>query len=420
MKKRLLYKIIAVALLIVNSVSISSAQIRKDPRSLAMGGAYTTIARDFFSVGVNPANLALVRSYIAMQIVQVNLGISNSSLNLTEYNKFNGADLEKDNKKEELLSLIPDEGLTFYFDASVQPVLGNISWNNMAITTDIYTVGDLTVPKAPFEVMLYGNELGKDYSLEAGGEFLGAGEIGFSNGGVYKNLLLGYTVRVIRGLSYFGVINSEANLLTDSSKIVGEGEYIVRSSSGGWGLSVDIGLLKADIAGWHIGMAINNLFGKIRWSDNNEQIRYFYTIDNLNLNRVAKKGYSSLVVGDNERTKLDKDFSIGLPLIFRLGASKSLTHTLLAIDYQQGFSDRIYASKVGRFAIGIEYYGESRMPLRIGISAGGREGKELGVGFGMRMMSFRLDFGYAFRGAFTPQNANGFEVSVSLWTALGY
>lgn len=416
----MLYKIIAAALLILTGVSISSAQMRKDPRGLGMGGAYTTIARDFFSVGVNPANLALVRSYIAMQVVQVNFGISNSSLNLTEYNKFNGADLEEDNKKEELLLLIPDEGLTFYFDSSVQPVLGNISWNNMAVTTDIYTVGDLTVPKAPFEVMFYGNEIGRDYSLEAGGEFLAAAEIGFSNGGVYKNYLLGYTVRVIRGLRYFGVISSEANLLTDSSKISGEGEYLARYSTGGWGLSADIGLLKIDMAGWHFGMAINNLFGTIRWSDNNEQIRYFYKVDDLNLNRIAKKGYSALVVGDNERTELEEDFSVGLPLILRFGVSKSLTNTLLAIDYQQGFSDRIYASKVGKFAIGIEYYGESRMPVRIGIAAGGREGKELGVGFGMRLMSFQFDFGYAFRGAFTPQNSNGFEISLSIWTALGY
>jgi len=420
MNKRLLYKIIAASLLIVNGVSLSSAQIRKDPRSLGMGGAYTTIARDFFSVGVNPANLALVRNYIAMQVVQVNLGISNSSLNLTEYNKFNGADLEKDNKKAELLLLIPDEGLTFYFDSSVQPVLGNISWNNMAVTTDIYTVGDLTVPKAPFEVMFYGNEIGRDYSLEAGGEFLGAAEIGFSNGGVYKNYLVGYTVRAIRGLGYFSVISSEANLLTDSSKIAGKGEYLARSSSGGWGLSVDIGLLKINMAGWHFGMAINNLFGKIRWSVNNEEIRYFYNVDDLNLNRVAKKGYSALVEGDNERTKLEEDFSVGLPLIFRLGASRSLSNLLFAIDYQQGFSDRIYASKVAKFSAGIEYYGESRMPVRIGISAGGREGKELGVGFGMRLMKFQFDFGYAFRGAFTPQNSNGFEISLSLWTALGY
>ena len=88
-----------------------NGQLRKDPRSLGMGGAYTTIARDFFSVGVNPANLGVVRNYIAMQFIQVNFGVSNSSLSLFEYNKFNGADLEEDNKKEELLSLIPEQGL---------------------------------------------------------------------------------------------------------------------------------------------------------------------------------------------------------------------------------------------------------------------------------------------------------------------
>jgi len=212
-----------------------SAQLRKDPRNIGMAGAYTTIARDFFSVGVNPANLGIVRNFISMQLLQVNFGISNTSLSLTEYNKFNGANLEEDNKKEELLSLIPAEGLTFFFDSSLQPILGNISWNNMAISTDIYAIGELTIPKAPFDILLNGNELGREYQLDAGGESLAAAEIGFSNGGVIGGILVGYTARVIRGLSYFGVDSSNATLLTDSSGVFSESEYLVTASAGGWG-----------------------------------------------------------------------------------------------------------------------------------------------------------------------------------------
>ena len=395
-------------------------QLRKDPRSLGMGGAYTTIARDFFAVGVNPANLGIVRNYIAMQIIQVNFGVSNSSLSLFEYNKFNGADLEEDNKKEELLSLIPDEGLTVYFDTSVQPILGNISWNNMAVTTDIYSVGEVTIPKAPFEIIFNGNDIGVDYSLEAGGESLTAAEIGFSNGGLFRGYLVGYSARIIRGLAYFGVDSSNANFLTDSSKIVGNGEYIMISSKGGLGYSFDIGLLKLNVGGVHIGIALNNLLGKINWSDNNERIKYFYSIDNLNLNRIAKKGYGALVTGDNERTPLNDKFSTKLPRLLRIGASTSFLKTLIAFDYLQGFSDRLYSSKVGKFSLGMEYYGESRTPFRFGISAGGREGKEIGIGLGIRLLKIEVDVAYAMRGAYKPTNANGFELSVSIWTALGY
>lgn len=396
-----------------------SAQLRKDPRNIGMAGAYTTIARDFFSVGVNPANLGIVRNFISMQLLQVNVGISNTSLSLTEYNKFNGANLEEDNKKEELLSLIPAEGLTFFFDSSLQPILGNISWNNMAISTDIYAIGELTIPKAPFDILLNGNELGRKYQLDAGGESLAAAEIGFSNGGVIGGILVGYTARVIRGLSYFGIDSSNAVLLTDSSGVFSESEYLVTASAGGWGGSLDFGLLVLDVGKWHIGAAINNIYSKIRWSKNNERIRYFYDIDNLNLNRVAKKGYDALVIGGNERAEFSESFSTRLPTIFRMGGSATYYETLVAIDYQQGFSDRLYASKVGKFAIGFEYFGESNFPVRIGFAAGGRERKEFGLGFGMRFFGLRFDFAYALRGGYIPSNAKGFELSASFWTALG-
>ena len=417
----------AIKFLIINFILLGfgaagelKGQLRKDPRSLGMGGAYTTIARDFFAVGVNPANLGVVRNFIALQIVQVNFGVSNSSLSIFEYNKFNGADLEVDNKKEELLALIPDEGLSIFFDISLQPLLANISWNNMAVTTDIYSVGEVTIPKAPFEVIFNGNEIGVDYSLEAGGESLTAAEIGFSNGGQFKGFLVGYTVRAIRGITYFSVDSSDANFLTDTSKIAGKGEYFVTSSKGGLGYSLDVGLLKVNVGGVHFGMALINLLGKINWSDSNERIKYFYSIDNLNLNRVAKKGYAALVNGDNERTPFEENFSTDLPRILRIGASASYLKTLIAFDYIQGFSDRLYSSKVGKFALGMEYYGESRTPFRFGISAGGREGKEIGIGLGLRILKIEMDFAFAMRGAYKPNNANGFEMSVSIWTALGY
>ncbi|MCH8273139.1 MAG: hypothetical protein IIB41_07780 [Candidatus Marinimicrobia bacterium] len=397
-----------------------NGQLRKDPRSLGMGGAYTTIARDFFSVGVNPANLGVVRNYVAMQFIQVNFGVSNSSLSLFEYNKFNGADLEVDNKKEELLSLIPEQGLSIYFDSSVQPVLGNISWNNMAVTTDIYSIGEVTIPKAPFEIIFNGNDIGVDYSLGAGGESLTAAEIGFSNGGLFGGYLMGYTMRIIKGLAYFGVDSSVANFLTDSSKITGDGEYILMSSKGGLGYSFDIGLLRVSKGSVHFGISLINLLGTINWSDENERIKYFYTIDNLNLNRVAKKGYGALVTGDNERTSLKEKFSTNLPRLLRIGASTSYRKTLIAFDYIQGFSNQLYSSKVGKFALGMEYYGESRTPFRFGISAGGKEGKEIGVGLGIRLLNIKLDVAASMRGAYRPSKAKGFEFSISIWSALGY
>jgi len=192
------------------------------------------------------------------------------------------------------------------------------------------------------------------------------------------------------------------------------------SSKGGLGYSLDIGLLRVSKGSVHFGIALINLLGKLNWNDDNERIKYFYSIDNLNLNRVAKKRYSALVTGDNERTPLKENFSTDLPRLLRIGASTSYRKTLIAIDYTQGFSDRLYSSKVGKFSLGMEYYGESRTPFRFGISAGGREGKEIGIGLGVRLLNIKLDIASSMRGAYKPANAKGFEFSISFWSALGY
>ena len=68
----------------------------------------------------------------------------------------------------------------------------------------------------------------------------------------------------------------------------------------------------------------------------------------------------------------------------------------------------------------MEYYGESRTPVRFGISAGGKEGKEIAVGLGFRLFKFKLDIASSMRGAYNPSNVNGFEFSISIWSALGY
>ena len=63
---------------------------------LALNGAYTTVARGYQCVGVNPANLAYSNGF-SMNFLSFNLGVGNNSLSLDVINDLDGADLENPN-----------------------------------------------------------------------------------------------------------------------------------------------------------------------------------------------------------------------------------------------------------------------------------------------------------------------------------
>jgi len=405
---------VALVGIVCGSLAVETlAQVRMDPRGIAMAGAYTTAARDFYTVGHNPATLGIVRNYIALQLLQLSLGISNTSLSINEYARFNGAFLDS-SKKEDLLALIPDEGLTLHFDTVLGVPLINFSLNNIAVTTNVVAVGDLTVPKAPFEVLLKGNEEGKNFPLEAGGESIALLELGFSNGGLLRGYLVGYTAKVLIGLAYANVDSSEGDFITDSTFIHGSGEYLLRRSSGGIGYAVDVGILGITVQGWYLGASLINALGTIHWTRDNEVRRYFYNIDNLNLNRIATRGFDELVTGGNELGADPGTFSTSYPTILRLGVSRHYGSALLAADYQQGFEERLFATKKARMAFGMELTTLRLLALRAGLALGGLEGKEAAFGFGLRFRVVTIDFAYAYRGGFLPNTAKGFQVSLGM------
>jgi len=106
-----------IALLLVLLMSFSAtAQTRRDPRAIALAGAYGSLARGVFAVDYNPANLVIPNEYDSYRIL-VGLGtnLSTNFLSIKQYNKYNGKNLEAGDGhlKKEFLNDIPDEGWRF-------------------------------------------------------------------------------------------------------------------------------------------------------------------------------------------------------------------------------------------------------------------------------------------------------------------
>ena len=97
---------------------------------LALNGAYTTVARGYQCIGVNPANLSYSNGF-SMNLLTFNMGIGNNSFSLDVMNDLNGADLENPNAE----IYFPKEDLGYIFDDIKKPLIvmlahGSNSLNN--------------------------------------------------------------------------------------------------------------------------------------------------------------------------------------------------------------------------------------------------------------------------------------------------
>ena len=80
---------------------LASAQTRRDPRGMALGGAYGSLSRGIFAVDYNPANLAIPHEYDAYRIFGgLGTSFSTNFLSIKQYRKYNDQNLEAGDGRE--------------------------------------------------------------------------------------------------------------------------------------------------------------------------------------------------------------------------------------------------------------------------------------------------------------------------------
>ena len=84
-------KIIYLFLVFLFYQDLIISQVKRDPRSIAMANAYTTIADGFFAVGYNPAMIAYQQDKpFMMQVVGFDMGFAGNFLSLQNLNSLSG------------------------------------------------------------------------------------------------------------------------------------------------------------------------------------------------------------------------------------------------------------------------------------------------------------------------------------------
>jgi hypothetical protein len=452
-------------LFIILVMGFASGQSKRDPRSVAMAGAYTTIADGIFSVGYNPAMLAYQQDKpFMLQLFGLDFGIVGNYLSLANLNAISGDTLyskgEKpghpnfDNKSALLQELKEGGGLNYFQDLHIPLPILNFSSGNMALTTNTLILQNYRFPFGILQLILEGNVDNPDIDMTMNYEIMGVTEYAFSFAVPFKHMSFGLTVKYLQGLFYFGIDpdSSSANLVTTNDALYGQGVYYIRQGIGGSGVGVDLGMVSREINGWRFGASIINALGSITWNKQNMTkglldgpdniygndddlfhftwagqalndsvaIRYVYTIDSVNASTLSN---ANLFTNNNPEDQivsaLDKDgklpeFTMDYPAIFRLGMSYNMEDILISSDLWTGFSNSMFAHKGWRWSMGIEMTKFEAFPLRIGYAWGGRDFQELCLGFGFHKGPVIFDFGFAFRNGIWIHSMKGLNLSLQL------
>ena len=175
--------------------------------------------------------------------------------------------------KSSILELIDGESISIT-GKIILPAPGiNIAASNYALSAQLYTYMDISIPEAFMDLMLNGNEISKAYLLNMSGEVVSYAEYGISYAHKFKNFSMGATLKYLQGLFYFNMYDTKedgSSITTTPTGLIGSGNYVIEQAFGGSGLGLDIGFLTEETSsGWRFGTSIINIGGSIIWDNSN-------------------------------------------------------------------------------------------------------------------------------------------------------
>ena len=424
-------------IILVLTMAISHGQ-KRDPRSVALAGATTTIAEGIYSVGYNPALIAFQTDKPFMiQFGGLDFGMGNNYLSMAAMKALSGDTLDHDEKTTIINRLENSGGLTFDMMGQMAMPGVNYASGNMALTANFLFMGSYSIPAGMARLMLEGNANNPEIDMTIGYEIMGVNEIGFSFAVPYGSFALGFTLKYLQGLFYMGIDpdSSNANFITTPQAVYGSGSYYLRQGFGGAGYGLDIGIATKDINGMRAGISLINALGTIGWNkpsfikdimkyplkwggeslSDSVAVLYTYTIDSLRADNLSSGSLftsSSTIVKNVDENGKPKQFNLRYPAIFRIGGSYRKKDLLISSDLPTGFENRLFAHSRWRWAIGAELYRFPNTPLRLGFAWEGLDRTELAMGAGFHGGPVMIDLGFSFKSGMWIHSMKGLNLSL--------
>lgn len=379
-------------------------------RALGLAGAYLGLAQGAEAPNWNPANLGLDKELgFSMNFLSTGVGVHNNSFSKKQYDQYNGQYIN-DNDKRKLLNCISDNGLVLDLDTEVQ-VLG-FAYRQFAFTVSGVIESNTTIAKDFFELGLLGNAHKRRFDFsDTDGTAWAFSSYAFSAGfpielEYFERFSAGFNLKILHGQYCFDVVKAGGALSTDT-KIYGEGETTVQYAKGGLGFSLDLGAASIINNRWSVGLTLNNILNTISWNRGTKRKVIIGKTDSLDIQTIMDVEDVDSLFHDEENTEDIGSFSTTIPQEMRIGAVYRARMYVIAMDYIQGFRRGPGVTTTPKLACGIEYKPLFWLPLRTGLSIGGREIFTLALGIGFKMGRVRLDLAATNQGSIIPASRQG-------------
>lgn len=381
-------------------------------RSVAMGGAHVGLAAGVDAARYNPANLGLSTCRdTRLELIGAGASISNNSFSLADYNKYSGAFLTTTDKQY-LLGKVPDGGLRLRADVEASALA--FSAGSLALTVTGLGAADINLSKDILDLILNGNTFADTISVDGSySDAVSYVAAGLSYGtSLYtqgsRQFAVGATGKYIRGVAVERVTELTGMAATYESGFAGHGTLVAQTATGGSGFAVDLGAALKLNNSYTVGLKMENLVSKVRWSHQPEEHGYLFSFDTMTVDNMS----DDYVVSDDYSRDIEP-FSTSLPRVMTVGLANTSGKFVWAIDWQQGFRRDAGSSTQPRLSVGAEWALIGLLPLRAGYSVGGERNSQVSFGTGLHLWAFYMDVAAMTGSNLSGYSAKGLNLAVS-------
>lgn len=368
-------------------------------KSMSMGDSYMMRAWGTEALYWNPARLNSTYQNISLPLINGGFQVVNNSLDLKTYNDFVSLEYLTAEDKEDFLDKI-DEKLMLNTEGHYS--IYGMTIKNFAFSTSAHYYGSASLSKKYLSLVLYGNEE-EEYTFHkrnnnvAAISFVdltfGMGDITIKTPKKLKKMppiKFGFSSSILIGAADVRTKSYTGNFSSTLDGISATQDVTLGTGMGGLGFKSMLGIVSEPIPHLNLGLTLDNLFGFITWSGNNEDMHYNISIDSVYVSNLSDDLYV-----DSDSTFSAGSYSTKIPPELRFGSMYSIKQGSISMDYIQGFANSVMTSKRGRVAFGLELLPTPSIPINLGLSLGNKDypwRMSYGIGFKTRATEFGIGF----------------------------
>lgn len=416
-----------IVLFLLILVGLARGQAGIDARSVGMAFSNSAAAMGAEFMGMNPAALALVQKFkFELNLASMNLSVFNNSFNKQQYDRyFTTGDTLQPADIQDMLNAIPASGFRVDFDANAN--LFSVYARNLSLSLTGMGNGYLNLPREFYELALQGNQNANQvYSFDTFDALAWGGlaaNLSISiplkrNDKAPLNLFaIGVTGKYLKGLAYFETVETLGKLVSRESELSAQASVLARTARGGRGFGIDAGLLLQHNRNTTLSLMVSNVLGTVLWSQEPraEYLEYdvrsvAFDLESFGLPEFKK---DSNYVQTDSSYAIDP-FSTRLPVTLKFGIAHNFTRKwLVTAQVEKGFTQSMGASNALRIALGTELRYIPLLPIRAGVSVGGKYGSVYSVGAGLDLKYWFADIAVMNFGGISPAKGKGLTLAAT-------